>query len=291
MGAPTTTAAFVVVPTGSTTTAASVPSGAVAMLAAGDIGDCNSGGDEATAALIAARPGVAIATLGDTVYEKGTPSEFTRCYAPNWGRFRDRTRPAPGNHDYATKDGSGYYAYFGAAAGRAGEGWYSYELGAWHVVVLNSNCGSVPCATGGAQQRWLQHDLATHPARCTLAYWHHPRFSSGLHGSTVGMADLYRTLYDAGADLVLSGHDHDYERLAPLDPSGALDAARGIRSFVVGTGGRSHYPFPRQITGSEVRLGETFGVLALTLEPTAYRWQFVPVPGRDVTDTGRGVCH
>jgi hypothetical protein len=262
----------------------------VTLLAAGDIGDCNGSGDEATAALVAAREGT-VATLGDTVYESGTASEFARCYAPSWGRFKDRTHPAPGNHDYATRRGAGYHGYFGAAAGTPGEGWYSYDVGPWHVVVLNSNCDAVGCAAGSAQQRWLQADLAAHPARCTLAYWHHPRFSSGLHGSTSEVAPLFQSLYDAGADVVLAGHDHDYERFVPLDPAGEPDPQRGIRSFVVGTGGRSHYPFPLQRLGSEVRIGDSFGILVLTLGSSSYRWEFVPVPGRDSHDAGTGTCH
>jgi hypothetical protein len=278
------------VPTRATVTTTAESPDARTLIAAGDIGSCASDGDEATAALVAARAGT-VATLGDTVYEKGTATEFAQCYAPVWGRFKDRTRPAPGNHDYATAGGAGYHAYFGAIAGTPGEGWYSYDLGDWHVIVLNSNCRLVGCDAASAQHRWLQHDLATHPTTCTLAYWHHPRFSSGLHGSTADVAPLFQALYDAGADVVLAGHDHDYERFAPLDPAGNADPARGIRTFVVGTGGRSHYPFPRALAGSEVRTGDTFGVLVLTLEPAGYRWQFVPVPGRDARDGGAGVCH
>jgi hypothetical protein len=259
------------------------------LIAAGDIAACDSQGDEATAALVAAREGT-VAALGDTVYESGTPAEYASCYAPSWGRFKDRTRPAPGNHEYSTRNAVGYFGYFGAAAGPAGQGWYSYDLGEWHIVVLNSNCG-VGCAAASPQGRWLRADLARHPARCTLAYWHHPRFSSGIHGSTPDMADLYGILYEAGADVVLAGHDHDYERFAPLDPNGAPDLERGIRSFVVGTGGDSFYPIFGQLPGSEVRYSSSFGVLVLTLEPTAYRWEFVTVPGSDFRDAGTGACH
>jgi hypothetical protein len=275
---------------GPTTTAAGGTAGGTVLLAAGDIGDCTSSGDEATAALVGPRQG-AVATLGDTVYERGTPAEFARCYAPNWGRFRDRTRPAPGNHDYATKGGAGYHAFFGAAAGKPGEGWYSYDLGGWHVIVLNSNCGDVPCQAGGAQHRWLRADLAAHASRCTLAYWHHPRWSSGLHGSTGAMGDLWSALVDGGADVVLSGHDHDYERFSPLDKDGRVDPERGIRSFVVGTGGRSYYPFSGTVPGSEKRIGNSFGILVLDLQPAAYRWEFVPVAGGDASDGGTGTCH
>ncbi|HYX44800.1 MAG TPA: metallophosphoesterase [Acidimicrobiales bacterium] len=160
------------------------------------------------------------------------------------------------------------------------------------MIVLNSNCGGTSCRKGGVQERWLRADLAASGAACTLAYWHHPRFSSGsTHGSDAAVAPLFETLYEAGADVVLAGHEHNYERFAPLDPSGEVDAARGIRRFVVGTGGRSHYRFGSPITGSEVRNGNTFGVLVLTLEPGGYRWEFVPEAGRTFTDSGRGTCH
>ena len=264
----------------------------VTLLAAGDIGDCSSKGDEATAALLDARPQGVVATLGDNAYPRGTAREFADCYGPTWGRHRARTRPAPGNHDYETSHASGYFGYFGAAAGEPGRGYYSYDLGSWHVIVLNSNCGGTSCRPGGVQERWLRADLAASGAACTLAYWHHPRFSSGSgHGSDDAVAPLFAALYEAGADVVLAGHEHHYERFAPLDPSGRVDTARGIRSFVVGTGGRSHYGFGDPITGSEVRDGNTYGVLELTLEPGAYGWQFLPEAGRTFTDSGRGTCH
>ena len=281
-------------PTASTspTTITAMSGETVTLLAAGDIGDCSSRGDEATAALLDARPDAVVATLGDNVYSRGTAKEFADCYGPGWGRHRDRTRPAPGNHDYQTSHASGYFGYFGAAAGDPTKGYYSYDVGSWHVVVLNSNCGGTSCREGGVQERWLRTDLAASSAQCTLAYWHHPRFSSGsAHGSDDAVAPLFEALYEAGADVVLAGHEHNYERFAPLDPSGEIDTVRGIRSFVVGTGGRSHYRFGRPITGSEVRNGDTFGVLALTLEPGGYRWDFVPQAGRTFTDSGRGTCH
>ena len=280
-------------PVATPTTTSTVPSAGrdtATVLAVGDIADCGSSGDEATAALVAARKGT-VAILGDTVYEKGTADEFARCYDPAWGPFRDRTRPAAGNHDYATKEGAGYHGYFGTAAGAPGKGWYSYDLGAWHVIVLNSNCRDVSCAEGGEQHRWLVDDLADHPDRCTLAYWHHPRFSSGLHGSDERVGPLFAALYDAGADVVLAGHDHDYERFEPLDPLGRPDAERGIVSFVVGTGGRSHYPFRSDVTGSAARTSETFGILELSLASASYAWEFVPVPGRPFEASGRAACH
>jgi len=165
-------------------------------------------------------------------------------------------------------------------------------VGSWHVVVLNSNCSIVSCAKGSAQEQWLRADLAAHPVACTLAYWHHPRFSSGVvHGSTTTVEPLWQSLYDAGADLVLEGHEHNYERFGPLDPQGRPDPARGIRSFVVGTGGASHYPFGTPITGSEVRNSDTYGVLQLTLKSKGFDWQFVPEAGKAFTDSGSAACH
>ncbi|MDQ6724609.1 MAG: metallophosphoesterase [Actinomycetota bacterium] len=276
------------------TTALTAPGrGSVAtLLAAGDIASCTSDGDEATAALLDARPNAAVATLGDNAYESGTASEFARCYDPTWGRQKSRTHPALGNHEYGVAKAAGYFGEFGATAGEAPLGWYSYDLGDWHIVVLNSNCDVVGCATGGTQERWLRDDLATHPAMCTLAYWHHPRFSSGTtHGSSTAVLPLYTALYDMGADVILTGHEHNYERFAPLDPTGKPDDAKGIREFVVGTGGDSHYPFGPPLPGSEVRNDDTFGLIALTLRATGYQWQFVPEAGKSFTDSGSASCH
>ncbi len=262
------------------------------LLAAGDIASCSSSGDEATAALLNARPTAAVAALGDNVYERGSPAEYAGCYAPTWGASRARTRPAPGNHDYGTSGAAGYFDYFGAAAGDAAKGYYSYDIGSWHLVALNSNCSTVSCAAGGAQERWLRADLAAHPAACTLAYWHHPRFSSGtVHGSSTAVGPLWQALYDGNADLVLAGHEHSYERFGPLDPAGRADPARGIRSFVVGTGGRSSYPIGAPLPGSEVRSTGTEGLLQVTLRPGGYAWQFLPVAGRTFRDSGTGRCH
>jgi len=265
---------------------------AATLLAAGDIASCASSGDEATAALLDARPNAQIATLGDNAYESGTASEFANCYDPTWGRQKARTHPTIGNHEYGVLKAGGYFGEFGAAAGEAVLGWYSYDLGTWHVVVLNSNCDQVGCATGGTQERWLRDDLASHPARCTLAMWHHPRFSSGItHGNNTTVTPLYTALFDAGVDLLLTGHEHNYERFAPLNPAGQPDDARGVRELVVGTGGRSHYPLGPPVPGSEVRNDTTYGVVALTLRPTSYQWQFVPEAGKSFTDSGSANCH
>jgi acid phosphatase type 7 len=245
------------------------------LVAAGDIASCSSGGDEETAAIVARTPGT-VAVLGDAVYERGSTAEFRDCYS--WRRFRSRTRAALGNHEYGSAGAAPAKAYFRLPP----RGYYSYELGAWHVVVLNSNCGPAGgCGTGSPQQRWLADDLAKSTARCTLAYSHHPRFSSGLHGSDRTMTPLWSTLARAGTDVVLAGHDHHYERFAPID---------GIRSFVVGTGGRSNYPVLWRLRGSVVVNDGVFGVLRLTLRPEAYDWQFLPVPGSSFRDRGSARC-
>jgi Big-like domain-containing protein/calcineurin-like phosphoesterase family protein len=256
---------------------------------AGDIASCSSDGDEGTAKLLDGIPGT-VFTAGDNAYSDGSALNFTNCYQPSWGKFKDRTRPSPGNHDYHTSNGSDYYAYYGANAGPAGRGYYSYDLGTWHIVSLNSN---VSMSAESAQEQWLRADLAASTARCTLAYWHHPRFSSGTkHGSFAAAQSIWQALYDARADVVVSGHEHNYERFAPQDADGTADPTLGLREFVVGTGGASHYddegtPKPN----SEVFNGTTWGVLRLTLEPASYRWEFVPVAGEAFHDSGTGQCH
>jgi hypothetical protein len=269
------------------------PPGDPVFVGAGDIADCGSLGDEATAALLDGISGT-VFTLGDNVYPDGSSERFSSCYAPSWGRHKARTHPAAGNHEYDTQDAAGYFGYFGAAAGDPTKGYYSYDLGAWHVLVLNSNCSFVGgCGAGSAQEQWLRQDLAAHSAACTLAYWHAPRFSSGgEHGSDPGMEPFWRALYEAGADLVLSGHDHDYERFAPQDPVGNADANYGIREFVVGTGGARHEALATTpVPHSEVRNDDTFGVIKLTLHPSTYDWTFVPEAGKSFTDSGSGSCH
>lgn len=256
---------------------------ATILLAVGDVGSCNSHADEAVAALAARLPGT-IALLGDIAYENGSPNDYATCFDPAWGALRSRIRPAPGNHEYPTADASGYFSYFGGAAGTPGEGWYSYDLGTWHVIVLNSNCAAVGgCGKGSPQLAWLEADLRAHPAACALAYWHHPRISSGRHGSDARTDPPWHALAAAGADLVLVGHDHDYERIAPVD---------GIRSFVVGTGGRSLSELTRpRGPRTELRASDSYGLLVLELRDGAYRWQFVPIPGDFLTDSGAASCH
>lgn len=260
------------------------------IVAAGDIADCGTTKDSATAALLDGIPGT-VATLGDNVYSSGTTAEFRDCYAPTWGRHRSRTRPAAGNHDYRTPGATGYFDYFGAAAGDRATGYYSYDLGAWHIVVLNSNCTAVGgCGSGSAQGRWLRADLAANGAGDVLAYWHHPRFSSGAHGATTGVQDLWEILYAAGADVVLNGHDHDYERFDLQDPWGRRDATFGIRQFVVGTGGTGLRPRASFAPNSQV-FSTTHGVLRMTLRPGAYEWSFLPIAGSSFHDTGTGTTH
>jgi hypothetical protein len=259
------------------------------LVGAGDIAACNSDGDEATARILDATPGT-VFTAGDNAYERGTDREFADCYHPTWGRHRARTRPSAGNHDYGTPGAAGYFRYFGAAAGEPGKGYYSYALAGWHVVAINSNCRFVGgCGPGSPQLEWLRRDLSLSRAQCTVAYWHHPRFSSGLHGSSAEMAPIWEALHAARADVVIAGHDHTYERFAPLDAAGRADA-RGMRSFVVGTGGRSLYPFRTAAGGSEVRRNDTYGVLKLTLGIGGYEWEFLPVAGRTFRDRGSAVC-
>jgi hypothetical protein len=271
------------------------PSATALVVAAGSIAECGTQNDEATARLLEGTDRTVL-TLGDHVYPDGSAEEFADCYDPSWGRFKERTKPTPGNRDYETKGASGYFGYFGKAAGNPQKGYYSYDLGSWHLLSLNSNCGEgeVRCGPGSAQRRWLEEDLtANDDKRCTLAYMHHPRFSSGVkHGSTPSLEPLWEALYEGGADVVLSGHEHNYERFAPQDPNGRADPQRGIREFVVGTGGGgSHYPILDLIANSEVHNDESYGVLKLTLHPKSYEWRFVPVEGESFTDSGEGRCH
>jgi 3',5'-cyclic AMP phosphodiesterase CpdA len=271
----------------------------IPVYAAGDIARCaypdpaySVAADTAAtvAAGLAQDPRAVVLALGDLTYPRGAATEFTDCYAPTWGRFKNRTWPAPGNHEYYTPDAKPYFAYWGA---RAGRGYYSFELGTWHIISLDSNLAP---AAHAAQLDWLRADLAAHPAHCTLAYWHHPLYSSGGHGSVPKMRDAWKLLYDAGAELVLSGHDHDYERFAPQDADGRLDPARGIRQFVVGTGGAYPTPFLLTVAHSEVRDSNRTGVLRLQLYAGGYGWEFVESTrlssfGIAPPDRGSAACH
>lgn len=247
---------------------------------------------KATSNLLVNADLAAVLPLGDNQYEIGTLSAFQQSYNPTWGRVKSITRPAVGNHEYSTAGAKDYYSYFGAAAGEPSKGYYSYDIGRWHIIALNSNCSEVGgCGAGSPQEHWLKADLKAHPNACTLAYWHHPRFSSGEHGSDSNYDAFWKDLYAAGAEIVLNGHDHDYERFAPQSPDAKADATRGIREFVVGTGGKNHYKFTNIRANSEVRNADTYGVLKLTLHPKSYTWGFVPEAGKTFTDSGSGSCH
>ena len=266
---------------------------ATVLLAAGDIAECTSSGDEATANLLDGLQGT-IVTLGDNVYPVGSTTDFANCYNGSWGRHKDRTRPSPGNHEYLTAGASGYFAYFGSIAGDPAKGYYSYNLGPWHIVVLNSNssCTTISCSATSQQVQWLRADLAANPNACTLAYWHHPRFNSGAqHGNNTAVAPFWVALYELGADVVLNGHEHVYERFAPQNPDGGADAVRGIRQFTVGTGGADHYSFGTIKPNSEARSGNAAGVLRLILKENGYDWQFISAAGSTFSDSGSGTCH
>jgi len=267
------------------------------LVGAGDIASCkNPEGARATAKLIEQIPGTVFAA-GDLAYEKGSAADFKNCYDPAWGRFKDRTKPALGNHEYVEPTASAYFQYWGAQAGAPGKGYYSYDLGSWHIVVLNTNCGAKNlggCGVGSPEETWLKEDLAKHADACIIAYGHHALFSSGLfksHAVHPELKQLWQDLYAAHADLVLAGHEHSYERFAPQDPDGKADPQRGIREIVVGTGGRSLDLLGFATPNSEVRDWTTYGVLKLTLDPGKYTWEFIPEEGSPFRDSGGGACH
>jgi hypothetical protein len=271
-----------VTPTVSPTITPTAPEGSVTFVGAGDISSCNNNNDELTAQLLDSIPGTVFAA-GDNAYESGTLNEFTNCYDPTWGRFKDRIRPVPGNHEYFTSGASGYFQYFNNIPS-----YYAYNLGSWRIYALNSE---IDVSDSSEQVTWLQADLAANPSQCVLAYWHRPRWSSGNHhGSDIEMQTLWQILENAGADLVINGHEHNYERFAPMGATGQADPL-GMREFVVGTGGRELYSFGTILSNSEVQDDTSFGVLKLTLRPTGYDWQFVPAAGSTFTDSGSTDCH
>jgi acid phosphatase type 7 len=276
------------------------------LLAAGDIASCQSRGDRATAKLLDSISGTVLA-LGDEAYPAGTAKEFDECYDRTWGRFKDRTKPVPGNHEYMTPGAAGYFDYFGGTGARPSapvpntrenpgltpsKGYYSYDRGAWHIVALNSECDSVRggCDPTSPMLTWLEKDLAAHPDQCTLAYWHKPLFTSGYNGDYAPVRPIWDVLYAAHADVVLNGHDHFYERFARQTPRGER-SKRGIREFVVGTGGGSHAKFVTDHANNQARNAHTYGVLKLTLRSRSYRWKFVPAGDKTFTDSGNTPCH
>ena len=267
----------------------------VTLVGAGDIADgfnLTLADSMATAALLDAYPSATVFATGDVVYDNGTDGDFAKAYDPTWGRARARTIPVPGNHEYNAAFAVGYFNYFGPAAGDPTKGYYSLDLGAWHIVVVNSNCAFVGgCGSNSLQEVWLRNDLAAHTQACTLALWHHPLYTSSTTSPDSEMQTVFQDLYNAHADLVVNGHAHVYERFAPQDANGNLDTARGITEIVAGTGGKSHVSFGTTAANSLVRNGSTFGVLKLTLHSSSFDWQFVPVPGGTFTDSGTQACH
>ena len=280
--APTATPTRTPTPASNPTATPTSSSGSVVLVGAGDISRCDNNNDEATAGLLDGISGT-VFTTGDNVYDSGTTTEYTNCYNPTWGRHKSRTKPVPGNHDYNTSGASGYFQYFNNPPA-----YYAYNLGNWRIYALNSE---IDVSASGAQGNWLQSDLAANPRQCVLAYWHKPRWSSGsTHGSTSSMQAIWQILYNAGAEVVINGHEHNYERFAQMNASGAT-VSQGLREFVVGTGGASHYGFGTALASSEVRSSTTYGVLKLTLNASSYSWQFVPVAGSTFTDSGSANCH
>jgi len=269
----------------------------VTLVGAGDIASCSYDRDQATANVVAGVSGT-VFTLGDNVYPDGTAAQFQSCYHPTWGAQKSRTKPSVGNHEYHTPNASGYYGYFGARAGDPSRGYYTYKKGSWRVIVLNSNCSAVGgCGELSPQGTWLAQTLTNYPARCTLAYFHHPLFASTGAASTE-VRPFWNILHDHDADVILSGHAHYYERFAPQLPDGTRDESSGIREFVVGTGGappENPMTSPRasnSVVDSEKSPGVTaYGVLRLRLSAGSYAWKFLPVAGETFTDSGTGQCH
>jgi acid phosphatase type 7 len=265
------------------------------LVGAGDIAECDRFQDEATADAIEHIPGI-VFTLGDNVYPEATTKQFQDCYTPSWGRpdIKSRTHPTPGGNEYEVDGAADYFKYFGDAAGDPATGYYAYEAGAWRVYVLNSECTEIGgCGVNSAQERWLRGDLAAHPVKCVLAMWHSPMFSSARPGPVDVMRSMWQTLQDAGAEVVLSGNDHAYERFAPQDADGVSDPKNGMVQFVVGTGGAGQSSLVRTLIPNSAIRSKTpvFGVLRLDLALDAYTWTFISTGGRDFQDTGSGTCH
>ena len=271
-------------------TSASSSADSSGVMVAGDIAACDSAGDEATAALLDELDGT-ILVPGDLAYPKGTAGDFVRCYDASWGRHKDRTFPVPGNHEYETDGAAGYFDYWADGVGDPAEGWYAFDLGEWRIIGLNSNCDEIGgCGAQSPQGAWLTEELEATQRACTLAYWHHPRWSSGAeHGSSAATDAFWRILHDAGADLVMTAHDHQYERFQPMDETGAADP-EGMVEFVVGTGGKSLYEFAEILATSAVHDASTYGDLRLTLRADSYDWEFVAVSDSPFEDSGTASC-
>jgi acid phosphatase type 7 len=270
----------------------------VVFVGAGDIAECPTSDDEATAEIldevVAEEPEAVVFTTGDNAYQDGSYQEYLDCYGPSWGRHKERTRPAVGNHEFKQTQAEGYHRYWGDAGGPFDLYYYSFDLSDdWHVVVLNSECHRVGCefdSDDGEQVEWLERDLEDSDAACTIAIWHHPRWSSGRYGNDPEYDTFWEVLYDHGAEIVLNGHEHLYERFEPMAPDGTLDHERGIRQFTVGTGGGNLREF-RDLARNSAARGSEHGVLQLTLGDRSYRWEFLAVEGASLTDSGSGTCH
>ena len=273
------------------------PPSDVVLVGAGDIAECPTEGDEATAAVldavVAEHPDAVVFTTGDNAYQDGSYQEFLDCYDPSWGRHKERTRPAVGNHEFKQTKAEGYHRYWGDRGGPFDLYYYSYDVGSWHIVVLNSECHRVGCtfdSDDGEQVEWLDGDLEASEAECTIAIWHHPRWSSGRYGNDPATATLWEVLSDHDAEIVLNGHEHLYERFEPMAADGTLDRARGIRQFTVGTGGGNLRGFEDLAPNSAAR-GSEHGVLKLALGEGTYQWEFLAVEGASLSDAGTGTCH
>jgi len=274
--------ATVTEPATTTSPSPTLPADTEVFVGAGDISSCDNINDELTAQLLDEIPGT-VFTTGDNVYDYGAYTEYIDCYDPTWGRHKDRTKPIPGNHEYDTGDAAGYFQYFNEIPP-----YYSYDLGDWRIYALNSE---IDVSAGGFQVTWLQDDLVKNPRQCVLAYWHTPRWSSGKeYGSDEGLQTLWKIFYEAGAELVINGHEHNYERFTPMNATGEADPL-GLREIVVGTGGTHLFELGTPLPTSEVRDDTTFGVLKLTLYPTAYAWEFIPVAGGTFIESGKTDCH
>lgn len=266
------------------------------LIGAGDIADAYDyqlSGALATASLIASFPTATVFADGDQTHANGSDADFMTVYNATWGQFRTRTIPVAGNHEYFSLRGLAYFNYWGNVAGDPSKGYYSFNLGTWHIIVLNANCSWVPCSNGSPQEKWLSSDLAANSSFCTLAFWHQPLYtSSSTITPTAAVQPFWTDLYSANADLIVNAHAHSYERFAPQDAKGNLDTTRGIVEIVSGTGGASHFAFnSTPAANSLVRNSTAYGVLKLTLHSTSYDWEFVPIAGQSFTDSGTQACH
>ncbi len=274
--------ALVLTLTGGRPISASAAGTSVIMVGAGDISSCSNTNDSKTAQLLGLITPSFVFTLGDNAYNSGTSAEYKNCYHPTWGVWKSRTKPAPGNHEYQTSGANGYFGYFGVPS------YYAYNAGEWRVYALNSE---IDASATSAQAQWLKKDLAANPRKCVLAYWHRARWSSGSdHGNDSKTQALWSILHDAKAELVLSGHSHNYERFAPMNKSGGAVSV-GLQEIVVGTGGAGHDGFSTALSASRARNSSTYGVLRLFLQPDRYSWRFLPVSGQSYSDTGTILCH